>query len=199
MTALRPAVVTGGRARMFAGVTGLAVANAVRARGRSLLGAAAVATATAATLLLLAATYAFRGTLAGSLLGETISVQVRSADVAAVVTMAVLSVVAVGDVLYLGVQERAAEFALLRAVGWGDGVVTRLVLLEGTLIGLLGSLAGVLLGGAAALWLSPGGWTALVLPACGVVAAGTALSAGAGFVPVLIQRRHPTARLLAEE
>ncbi|WP_405897035.1 hypothetical protein OG242_05300 [Streptomyces sp. NBC_00727] len=199
VTALRPAVVTGGRARMFAGVTGLAVANAVRARGRSLLGAAAVATATAATLLLLAATYAFRGTLAGSLLGETISVQVRSADVAAVVTMAVLSVVAVGDVLYLGVQERAAEFALLRAVGWGDGVVTRLVLLEGTLIGLLGSLAGVLLGGAAALWLSPGGWTALVLPACGVVAAGTALSAGAGFVPVLIQRRHPTARLLAEE
>ncbi|WP_405936066.1 ABC transporter permease [Streptomyces sp. NBC_00726] len=199
VTALRPPVVTGGRARMSAGVTGLAVANAVRARGRSLLGAAAVATATAATLLLLAAAYAFRGTLAGSLLGETVSVQVRSTDVAAVVTMAVLSVVAVGDVLYLGIQERAAEFALLRAVGWGDGVVTRLVLLEGALIGLLGSLTGALLGGAAALWLSPGGWSALALPAGAVVAAGTALSAAAGLVPVLIQRRHPTARLLAEE
>ncbi|WP_146610497.1 MULTISPECIES: ABC transporter permease [unclassified Streptomyces] len=199
VTALRPAAATGSRARMFAGVTGLAVANAVRARGRSLLGAMAVATATAATLLLLAATYAFRGTLAGSLLGETISVQVRSADVAAVVTMSVLSVVAVGDVLYLGVRERAAEFALLRAVGWGDGVVTRLVLLEGALIGLAGSLAGVLLGGAAVLRLSPGGWTALLPAACGVVAAGPVLAAAAGFVPVLIQRRHPTTRLLAEE
>ncbi|MFE6978693.1 FtsX-like permease family protein [Streptomyces sp. NPDC057682] len=198
-TALRPALSTGGRARMFAGVTGLALAGAVRARGRSLLGAAAVATASAAALVLLAAAYAFKGTLAGSLLGETVSVQVRATDVAAVVTMAVLSVVAVGDVMYLGVQERAAEFALLRAVGWGDAVVTRLVLLEGALIGLLGSLGGALLGGAAALRLSPGGWTDLVPAACAVVAAGTLLSAAAALVPVLIQRRHPTARLLAEE
>ncbi|MFF0445781.1 ABC transporter permease [Streptomyces sp. NPDC004609] len=200
VAALRPAVTTGRRARMFAGVTGMALAGAVRARGRSLLGAAAVATAAAATLLLLAATSTFRGTLAGSLLGETISVQVRSTDVAAVVTMVLLSTVAVGDVMYLGVQDRASEFALLRAVGWGEGVTTRLVLLEGMFIGLLGSVAGTLLGGAAALWLAPGGGAgSLLLPAAGVVVTGTALSAAAGLVPVLIQRRRSAARLLAEE
>ncbi|MGW5674854.1 FtsX-like permease family protein [Streptomyces sp. NPDC003860] len=200
VTALRPAVTTGRRARMFAGVTGMALAGAVRARGRSLLGAAAVATAAAATLLLLAATATFEGTLAGSLLGETVSVQVRSTDVAAVVTMVLLSAVAVGDVMYLGVQDRASEFALLRAVGWGEGVTTRLVLLEGAFIGLLGSTVGALFGGAAALWLAPaGGAGELLVPAAGVVAAGTALSAAAGLVPVLVQRRRSAARLLAEE
>ncbi|MFI6284847.1 FtsX-like permease family protein [Streptomyces sp. NPDC051018] len=200
VTALRPAVSTGRRTRMFAGVTGMALAGAVRARGRGLLGAAAVAAAAAATLLLIAATSTFRGTLAGSLLGETISVQVRSTDIAAVVTMVLLSTVAVGDVMYLGVEDRASEFALLRAVGWGEAVTARLVLLEGMLIGLLGAVAGTLLGGAAALWLAPGGGVgALLVPAAVVVVGGTVLSGAAGLVPVLIQRRGSPARLLAEE
>lgn len=124
----------------------------------------------------------------------------RCTGIAAVVTMALLSTVAVGDVMYLGVQERAAEFAPLRAVGWREGVTTRLVLLEGMFIGLLGSVAGALLGGAAAWWLAPaGGASALLLPAAGVVVAGTALSAAAGLVPVIVQRRRSMARLLAEE
>ncbi|MFD7550712.1 ABC transporter permease [Streptomyces sp. NPDC059816] len=200
ITALRPAVTTGRRTRMFAGIVGMALAGATRARGRTLLGAAAVATAAAATVLLLAATYTFQGTLAGSLLGETISVQVRSTDIAAVITMVVLSTVAVGDVIYLGVQDRAAEFALLRAVGWDERVTTRLVLTEGTLIGLLGTLTGTLLGTTATLWLAPTGNTGdLLIPTVSVVVAGTALSAAAALVPVLIQRRTPTARLLAEE
>ncbi|MFF2022799.1 FtsX-like permease family protein [Streptomyces sp. NPDC058171] len=200
VTALRPAVTTGRRTRMFAGVVGMALAGATRARGRTLLGTAAVATAAAATVLLLAATYTFQGTLAGSLLGETISVQVRSTDIAAVITMVVLSTVAVGDVIYLGVQDRAAEFALLRAVGWDEHVTTRLVLTEGTLIGLLGTLTGTLLGTTATLWLAPtGNTTDLLTPTVSVVVAGTALSAAASLVPVAIQRRTPTARLLAQE
>ncbi|MFF2022798.1 FtsX-like permease family protein [Streptomyces sp. NPDC058171] len=200
VTALRPAVTTGRRTRMFAGVVGMALAGATRARGRTLLGTAAVATAAAATVLLLAATYTFQGTLAGSVLGETISVQVRSTDIAAVITMVVLSTVAVGDVIYLGVQDRAAEFALLRAVGWDEHVTTRLVLTEGTLIGLLGTLTGTLLGTTATLWLAPtGNTTDLLTPTVSVVVAGTALSAGASLVPVAIQRRTPTARLLAQE
>ncbi|MFD7546037.1 ABC transporter permease [Streptomyces sp. NPDC059816] len=200
VSALRSAATTGRRTRMFAGVTGMALAGAVRARGRSLLGAAAVATAAAATLLLVAATATFRGTLAGSVLGETISVQVRTTDLAAVATMVLLSTVAVGDVMYLGVQDRAAEFALLRAVGWDERVTTRLVLLEGALIGFVGSLTGTLLGTVAALWLAPtGGGTELVVPALSVIAAGTALSALASLVPVLLRRRRSTARLLAEE
>ncbi|MEV3872437.1 FtsX-like permease family protein [Streptomyces sp. NPDC049906] len=199
VTALRPAVTTGRRTRMFAGITGMALAGAARARGRTLLGITAVATAAAATLLLIAATTTFRGTLAGSLLGETISLQVRTTDIAAVATMIVLSTIAVGDVIYLGVQDRAAEFALLRAVGWHERTTIQLVLLEGAFIGLLGSLTGTLLGAGAALWLAPADATgALLPPAAGVITAGTALSALASLVPVLIQRRRSTARLLAE-
>lgn len=55
---------------------------------------------------------AFEGEVAGSLLGDAVSVQVRSSDYAAAAVAALLGAAAVADVLYLNVRERAAEYAL---------------------------------------------------------------------------------------
>jgi len=48
------------------------------------------------------------------------------------------------------IRERAAELATIRALGWRESALSRLVITEGTIIGLAGSLAGAALGLSAA-------------------------------------------------
>ena len=48
--------------------------------------------------------------------------------------------------VFLNIRERSGEIATLRGVGWGEAALARLVVTEGTIIGLAGSLAGAGLG-----------------------------------------------------
>ncbi len=68
-----------------------------------------------------------------------------------------LSVSTIANTMYVSVFERTREIGSLRAIGWRRGEVFRMFLLESTAVGILGALAGVLLGGAAsmALYLFP--------------------------------------------
>ena len=173
--------------------------NLARAPGRTLLGALSLAVGVCALTLLLAVTLAFRGTVVGTLLGEAVSVQVRGVDYLAAAVTVVLGAAVVADVLYLNVRDRSAEFATLRAVGWREGPLARLVALEGVGMGLLGSVvgagAGLALAAAFAGTLRP----ALVTTAAAGIAAGTLVAAAAVLLPVAMLRRLPTARALAEE
>ncbi|WP_344929054.1 FtsX-like permease family protein, partial [Streptosporangium carneum] len=119
--AVRPAVRLPRRARSPRGVAGLAVSGLTRSPGRTLLGAATLTVAVFGLTVLLGVTYGFRGRVVGSLLGDAIVVQARPADYAAVTVMFTLAALAVADVLYLGVRERDAELATLRASGWSGG------------------------------------------------------------------------------
>ncbi|MFI2213146.1 FtsX-like permease family protein [Streptomyces sp. NPDC020141] len=198
LEALRPAVTTGRRARSVGGVGRLALVNLTRARARALLGVAASAIAAGSVTLLVAAVRTFDGALAGSLLGEVVSVRVRGTDIAAVALMALLATIAVGDVMYLNIRDRAGEFATLRATGWTDRTLARLVLTEGAVLGLAGSLAGAALAAGLTARLAPGGMTEPVLTAAsGAVVAGTLLAVLGCAVPVAALRRQPTALLLA--
>ncbi|GAA1023875.1 hypothetical protein Aple_008890 [Acrocarpospora pleiomorpha] len=89
--------------------------------GRMILGTAAPTVAVFGLTVLLGVTYGFRGRVVGSLLGDAIVVQARPADYAAIALLFVLAALAVADVLYLGVRERDAELAALRAAGWSSG------------------------------------------------------------------------------
>ncbi|WP_188189985.1 FtsX-like permease family protein [Nonomuraea sp. SYSU D8015] len=126
--AVRTAVRAPRRARSPRGVTGLALAGPARVPGRTMLGAVTLMLCVFALSVLLVVTYGFRGRVVGSLLGEAIVVQARPADDAAIAIMFALGALAVADVLYLGVRERDAELATLRATGWPGRAVTRLVL-----------------------------------------------------------------------
>jgi len=199
LAAVRPAVSAPRRARSPRGITGLAVSGLRRTPGRTLLAASALAIGVAGLTVVLAVTVAFSGAVVGTLLGDAVSLQVRGADVAAVATTVALGVLAVADVLYLGVRERSAEFAALLSTGWTDTQVARLLTTEGALIGLLGASAGGA-GGLALAAVLVGGvpaaaWQAALL----AVAGGTLLAAAASVVPAASVRRLPLARLLAEE
>jgi putative ABC transport system permease protein len=199
VAAVRAGVRVTRRARSPRGVTGLALAGLARVPGRTLLGAATLMVCVFALSVLLAVTYGFRGRVVGSLLGDAIVVQARPADYVAIAVMFALGALAVADVLYLGVRERDAELAALRATGWPGRAVTRLVLSEGAVIGLLGGLAGAAAGIAAAAGLAGELPRVVIEGALGAAGLAVLLAVIASVVPALLARRLPLAAVLARE
>lgn len=196
---LRPAVRAPRRSRPAYTVTAMGLANLSRVPGRTALGGGALAIGIAALTVLVAVTSAFQGTVVGTLLGDAVSLRVRGVDAVAVATILLLGVLAVADVLYLNVRERAAELAALRVLGWTPGAVARLIAAEGFGIGLLGALAGAGIGLAAAASLAGELPPSLLLGAGLVAVAGTVVTAAAALVPALLVHRMSVARALAEE
>jgi FtsX-like permease family len=67
-------------------------------------------------------------------------------DYVAVAATIALGVMTVADVLFLNIRERAAELATIRALGWPESALGRLVVTEGAALGLCGSLVGAAAG-----------------------------------------------------
>ncbi|HEU0102243.1 MAG TPA: FtsX-like permease family protein [Mycobacteriales bacterium] len=197
--AVRPAVSTGRLSRSPHRVAGLALTNVLRTPGRSVLAALSLAVGAAALTLLVGITLAFRGVVVGSLLGDAVAVQVRGVDYIAVVATVALGVLAVADVLFLNLRERAGELATLRATGWSESALSRLVVTEGALLGLTGALVGAAVGLAGAAVFAGALPGRLLLVTALVLAGGTAVTALAALVPAQLLRRLPTAPLLAED
>ncbi|GAA3246781.1 FtsX-like permease family protein [Dactylosporangium siamense] len=200
VTAVRPAVARFQARRVPPGIASLAWTNVLRAPGRTALGALSLALGVAALTLLVVVTTGFRGSVTGTLLGDAITVQVRATDYVATAITILLGAATVGDVLYVNIRERAAEFALLGAVGWSDGQLVRLAGQESVVLGAGGGLVGAAagLGVAASLGggLPPVGYAV----AAAAALAGLLVTAAASAVPVrLLLRNMPTTRLLAGE
>ncbi|MBV9855463.1 MAG: hypothetical protein JOY82_13265 [Streptosporangiaceae bacterium] len=99
----------------------------------------------------------------------------------------------------LNITERAAELAAIRSFGWRDTALARLVVTEGAIIGVTGSLTGAGLGLGAAAWFARQLPTRLLVLAAAAVAAGILITAAVALLPAALLRRLPLARLLAEE
>jgi putative ABC transport system permease protein len=127
--------------------------------------------------VLTAITFAFRGVVVGSLLG----------------------VLGVADVLFLNIRERAPELATIRSLGWRETALARLVITEGTAIGLLGSLIGAGFGLAMTAWFAGQVTHRLIAVTMATAAIGLVITAIAAAVPAALLHRQPAAHLLAEE
>jgi len=199
VASVRPPVLAVRRARQPGGITALAAVNVLRTPGRALVGAISLAVGITALTILAALTFAFRGVLVGSLLGNAVAVQVRGVDYIAVSATVTLGVLAVADVVFLNIRERAPELATIRAFGWPEAALSRLVITEATIIGLTGSLAGAALGLAVAATFAGQLPVALYLIAAAAVTVGVLVTTGSALLPARALRRLPVAHLLAEE
>ena len=199
VASVRPPVLAAGRAHQPRGITSLALLNVARTPGRTAIGVVSLAVGIAAVTMLTAVTFAFRGVIVGSLLGDAVAVQVRSVDYVAAAATVILGVLAVADTVFLNIRERAPELATIRSFGWRDSALARLVITEGAIIGVTGSLVGAGLGLAAAAWFAGQLPARLLLIAAAAVAAGVLVTAAAALLPAALLRRLPTADLLAEE
>jgi len=189
----------GWRAHQPGGITALAVVNTMRAPGRSLIGVLSLAVGVAALTLLTAVTVAYRGVVVGSLLGDAVAVQVRGVDYVAVAATVALGVLAVADVVFLNIRERAAELATIRSFGWRESSLARLVVTEGAVIGTVGSLAGAAFGLAGAAEFAGQLPSGLFAAAGASATAGVLVTAAAALLPARLLSRLPAAHLLAEE
>jgi putative ABC transport system permease protein len=199
LAAVRPPVLAVRRAHQASSVTALAAVNVVRTPARSLVGAISLAVGVAALTMVTALTFAFRGVVVGTLLGDAVAVQVRGVDYVAVVATVVLGVLSVADVVFLNIRERASELAAFRAFGWRWSALSRLVVTEGAIIGLAGSAGGAALGLAAAAVFAGQLTVALCVVAVAAAAAGTTVTVAAATLPAHALHRLPAARLLATE
>ena len=199
VASVRPPVLGVRRARQPGGITALAAVNVLRTPGRALVGAVSLAVGVTALTILAAVTIAFRGVVVGSLLGNAVAVQVRGVDYVAVTATVALGVLAVADVVFLNIRERAPELAVIRTFGWPESALSRLVITEGAIIGLAGSLAGAALGLAAAAQFAGQLPATLYLIAAAAVAGGLLVTTTAALLPAQALRRLPAAHLLAEE
>jgi putative ABC transport system permease protein len=199
VSSVRPPVLPVRRAHQPRGITSLAALNVTRTPGRTLIGVVSLAVGIAALTMLAAVSFAFRGVVVGSLLGDAVAVQVRGVDYTAAGATVALGVLAVADVVFLNITERAAELATIRSFGWRDSALARLVITEGAIIGVAGSLAGAGLGLAAAAWFAGQLPARLLAIAAAAAAAGIIITAAAALLPAALLRRLPIAHLLAEE
>jgi putative ABC transport system permease protein len=203
LDAVTPPVTATRRGAPVRSVAGLAWRNLLRVRGRTLLGAAGLALGVAAFTVLLALTLAFRGEVAGSLLGNAVVAQARTADYLSVALSLLLGAAGAVDVLVLSQRERAADLAVLRATGWTGRELARLTLYEGMGLALLGGLSGAVVGLLTVLSLGQGMLDGRVLAVAGAALLATVaaltLVCAALTVPIRAMSRIAPAHLLAEE
>jgi ABC-type antimicrobial peptide transport system permease subunit len=79
-------------------------------------------------------------------LGDVVSVQVRSVDLIAAVLALLLGAFSVADVLAVNLRDRAREQAVLAATGWRPATLFRLAFTEGMAVGVVGAIAGGVVG-----------------------------------------------------
>jgi putative ABC transport system permease protein len=199
ISSVRPAVLKVRRAHHPRGITAMAVVNLLRTPGRAVLAATSLAVGIVALTVLAAISAAFHGVLVGSLLGTAVSVQVRGVDYVAAIATITVGVVAVADVIYLNIRERAAELSAIRSFGWSETALGRLVVTEGALVGLIGSAFGATIGLFIAAKIAGALPDRLYAIAIGEIVAGVLITSIAALLPVQILRRLPASHLLAEE
>lgn len=199
MEAIRPQVSVPKRPSIARSVLGFGVQALMRTRGRLILGAGGLAIGVAAATFIVAVQQVFQGVVVGSLLGDAVTLQVRTPDLLALVAIVLLGAAGVADVLLLGAREQAAELAVLRATGWTDGALSRVVLAQGLAMGVVGGLAGAILGSVAVALFVGTLPPILLLVGVGCAVGGVTVAVAAASVPATLIRRLPIAALVAEE
>ena len=96
----------------------------------------------------------------------------------------------VGNAIVLSVQDRIREHAVLQTLGYTGGLIARLIVAEGLLVGLLGGVVGTLAAVTVITWgdfsLSTEGLSVPVIASNSVVLVGLLISAALGVVAGLV-------------
>jgi putative ABC transport system permease protein len=176
----------------------LPLVNLTRLPGRAAIAAGALAVGCGALTVLWAIERSFSGAVVGTLLGSAVLIRVHTADLVGAGVLVALAALALAEVLFVSVRERAPEFATLRAFGWRERAIATVVALEAVYLGLagatVGAAAGVLIGLALGVPLG-----SLALTGLATIAGGLAAALAASVLPVTWLRRDPPAAALSTD
>jgi putative ABC transport system permease protein len=134
---------------------------------------------------------------------DTNSLLIRKSTLVMAILALLVGGLTVTNTMLMAVLERRAEFALLAAVGWGSGLIARLVIVEGLVLGFVGVVAGLAMGTVAGELLARLlAASAIVAPSTGVgvlgqgLAVGLAMGAVGALYPAWRVSRLPPAEAL---
>jgi len=198
MDAVEPAVSEPRKARQPRSLLALARTGLGRVKARTALAAVGLGVAVLVFTVLMAITLAFQGAVVGSVLGDAVAIQARGADYAATGASLLLAFLGVANVIYLNVRDRGPELATLRAVGWTERHLARLVITEGMLVGALGATPGAVMGLLIAAGLTGTIALSFVVGAMIAWAVAVLLAALAAAAATRLVVRLPTTLLLTE-
>jgi hypothetical protein len=142
-----------------------------RAPHRTAVGVAVLALGCATVGQELTGQLVFHGIVVGSFLGRAVVWQTDGADLLAAVIVLGVTMLAVADVQWLTIGDRALDFRTLQAIGWPARSVVRLVVSQAALVGALGGVAAcaVDLAGCVAVTRSiPAGMLPVAASVCGL-------------------------------
>lgn len=172
------------------GRAALVLANTVRRPWQTAACAFGVAVAVAAFCALVTIAADFHGRVAGSLLGDYVTVEVHGADWIAAVLTLVLAAGFIADVLLLSVREHTDDLLMLKASGWAPRHLAQVVLGQATLTAVLGAIIGATAGLTIAIGL--GATTSATMGALAVgIALAIAVSLIAASAPAATAARLP--------
>jgi len=182
-----------------ASVAGAAWRSLAAAPGRAAASTLGAATATAALGTLRTIQDAFSSRAVGTVLGDAVTVQVRTPDLVAAGLTALLAGAGIYHVVATEVRERRTELGTLSALGWRPRTIDRLLVTQA----LLATALGVLVGTAVVVLVAHGAFAAPVTAAIrGSALAGgvTLLLTALATAPALLHtRRSVPAQLLRGE
>jgi hypothetical protein len=113
---------------------------------RSLLSVFAIAVPTGLLVFFGFVTFRLQGMMYTSWLGQYVAVEIGQEHYVAMVLALVIAVLTTAEIIWQNVMDRKAELLLLKAMGWRNGAIFRLILSEGLLCGLLAAIGGIGLG-----------------------------------------------------
>ncbi|MEJ8548722.1 FtsX-like permease family protein [Brevibacillus borstelensis] len=113
---------------------------------RSLLSVFAIAVPTGLLVFFGFVTFRLQGMMYTSWLGQYVAVEIGQEHYVATVLALVIAVLTTAEIIWQNVMDRKAELLLLKAMGWRNGAIFRLIVWEGLLCGLLAAVGGIGLG-----------------------------------------------------
>lgn len=111
---------------------------------RTLLSIIAIALPTGLFIFFLFVTFRLKGVLYATWLGEYVALEVGTMHYVAMGVALLIAILTTTEILWQNVNERRSQLAVLKATGWQDKLIRRIVLLEGLLTGLLAGIVGLL-------------------------------------------------------
>ncbi|WP_164462071.1 ABC transporter permease [Bacillus sp. FJAT-42376] len=112
---------------------------------RSLLAIASIAVPSAMFMFFIFITFRLRGVMYTTWLGQYVAVEIGVMQYVAMGIAFLIAILTTVEIIWQNVVERQPELAVMKAIGWRNGTIRKMILLEGAINGLAAGVIGFIL------------------------------------------------------
>ncbi|MER2169685.1 MAG: FtsX-like permease family protein [Psychrobacillus psychrodurans] len=137
-----------GRTMKFKGhsILGMSIKNMLGKRTRSIFSILSISVPSGLLVLFLFASLELNGVLNASLLGEYITIKISTEQYVAIIVAFILAIFTATEIMWHNILEQQSSFAIMKAIGWKNNGIRKLVLFEGLLTGICAGAIGLIIG-----------------------------------------------------